>query len=112
MDRVFEVFFAPRQSLADVRNYFGGYAASDEQFNLGSMDLRKRSRDFALPIMIIQGAEDYDTPVELALAYFDSVSAPQKEFVTLEDAGHTALIYNSGAFLSALNAHARPLAAP
>jgi hypothetical protein len=39
-----------------------------------------------------------------------SVSAPQKVFVTLEDAGHNALVYSAGAFLEALNANALPLA--
>ena len=109
-DRVGELLLAPRQSLADVRSYFGGYVASDELFDLGAMDLRTSGRDFAVPIVIIQGEEDYDTPVELARPYFDSITAPQKTFVTLADAGHTALVDNADAFLAALNEHVLPLA--
>ena len=86
-DRIGQLLLAPRQSLTDVRSLVRGYMASDEQFDLGAMDLRASGREFALPIVIIQGAEDYATPAELARVYFDSIVAPQKTFVTLEGRG-------------------------
>jgi pimeloyl-ACP methyl ester carboxylesterase len=108
--RVGELLFAPRQSLGDFATYFAGYAASDEQFDLGAMDLRKSGTQFARPIFIIQGAEDYDTPIELARSYFESITAPSKEFVALPNGGHTALVYDSANFLAELNARVLPLA--
>jgi pimeloyl-ACP methyl ester carboxylesterase len=109
-DRLAQLFFAPRQSFADVGSHLSGYFASDEQFDLGAMDLRKSGTEFAMPIVIIQGAEDYATPVELARSYFDSISAPTKEFIVLADAGHTALVDNAGEFLAAFNERVLPLA--
>lgn len=108
--RIGEIWFAPRYSLGDFVSYFGGYAASDEQFDLGAMDLRKSGTSFALPIIVIQGGKDLDTPVELARSYFDSVTAPHKVFVTLPDGGHTAVVYDRTSFLAALNEHVLPLA--
>jgi pimeloyl-ACP methyl ester carboxylesterase len=48
--------------------------------------------------------------VELARSYFDSISAPTKEFIVLADAGHTALVDNAGEFLAAFNERVLPLA--
>jgi pimeloyl-ACP methyl ester carboxylesterase len=108
--RIGEIWFAPRYSLADFVSYFGGYAASDEQFDLGAMDLRTSGTSFALPIIIIQGGKDLDTPVELARSYFDSVTAPRKVFVTLPNGWHTAIVYDRTSFLAALSEHVLPLA--
>jgi pimeloyl-ACP methyl ester carboxylesterase len=108
--RVAELLLAPRQSLGDFASYFGGYVASDEQFDLGAMDLRKSGTRFALPIVVIQGAEDLSTPIELARSYFESISAPRKAFVALPNGGHTALVYDRASFLAALNQHVLPFA--
>ena len=108
--RLGELLLAPRQSLGDVASYVGGYVASDEQFDLGAMDLRKGGTRFALPIVIIQGDEDFETPVELARDWLDAVSAPRKELVTLPNGGHTALVYDCTSFLAELNARVLPLA--
>ena len=108
--RVSELLFAPRQSFADFATYLAGYVASDEQFDLGGMDLRKSGTQFARPIFIIQGAEDYDTPIELARGYFESIAAPRKELVALPNGGHTALVYDGANFLAELNARVLPLA--
>jgi pimeloyl-ACP methyl ester carboxylesterase len=110
--RIADVLFAPRQSLGDFMSHVGGYVASDEQFDLGAMDLRKSAKEFALPIFILHGAEDYDTPIELALEVFDSIVAPRKEFAALPNGGHTALVDDRAEFLAELNARVRPLVAP
>jgi pimeloyl-ACP methyl ester carboxylesterase len=106
-NRVFALLVAPRYSLADARSYFDGYLASDEHFDLGAIDLRTMGRRFAVPFIIIQGGEDYGTPVELARSYFDLVEAPYKRFVVLDGAGHTALTDDSDRFAAAMDEHVR-----
>jgi pimeloyl-ACP methyl ester carboxylesterase len=108
VSRLGELLLAPRQSLSDVSSYLRGFVASDEQFDLGSMDLRRDNATFTLPIVVIQGGEDYDTPVELAQTWFDSVAAPSKQFVRLPNGGHTALVYDPS-FLAELNARVLPI---
>ncbi len=109
--RIADVLFAPRLSLGDFMSYVGGYLASDEHFDLGAMDLRTSATRFELPIFVLHGAEDYDTPIELARDYLGSVAAPSKELVVLPNGGHTALVDDRAAFLAELNARVRPLLA-
>ncbi len=42
--------------------------ASDEQFDLGAVDLRTSGLAFELPIFVFQGEDDFLTPAELARA--------------------------------------------
>ncbi len=67
------------------------------QENLSTTALR-----FELPYYVIQGRDDLLTPTEPAAAYFAKVSAPKKEMVILEGAGHFALATHQQQFLAAL----------
>jgi pimeloyl-ACP methyl ester carboxylesterase len=100
---------SPRYTLADVRSYLEGYAVSDEQIDLGAIDLRKGGRTFELPFFVLQGADDYLTPPDLARTYVDLLTAPRKEFL-LVPGGHTALTDRPEEFVAALNEHVRPVA--
>lgn len=55
---------------------------------LASVDLPRLGTDFALPVYLIQGAEDLVTMPEVAKSYFDSIRAPGKEFILLPQTGH------------------------
>lgn len=66
--------------------------------------------DFALPIFVIQGVDDFTTPTELARQYVDKIKAPRKEFVVIEGAGHFAVFTKSDEFLKELVTRVRPLA--
>ena len=57
---------------------------------------------FELPYYVIQGRDDLMTPTAPAEAYFKKVSAPRKEMVVLEGAGHFALATHQQQFLAAL----------
>ncbi len=52
------------------------------------VDLPKLGPRFELPFFMIQGAEDLLTLPAISRRYFDSISAPQKEFVLVPRAGH------------------------
>jgi len=52
------------------------------------IDLRKLGTDFAMPVYMLQGEEDLVTPAQVARAYFDDLSAPQKTYVSLARTGH------------------------
>lgn len=52
------------------------------------IDLPKLGLRFDIPVYLLQGAEDLVTTPDVAKRYFDSIVAPQKEFVLLPRTGH------------------------
>ena len=59
-------------------------------------------------MFVIQGAEDYTTPVSLAKTYLDSLHSPHKAFATIEGAGHFAVFTKQDEFLKDLRAQLLP----
>lgn len=72
-------------------------------------DLPGLGLDFQLPIFFFQGTEDRLTVTALAKEYFDSISAPSKQFVVLPGDGHLAIYRNPEGFLRELTNRVRPL---
>jgi pimeloyl-ACP methyl ester carboxylesterase len=60
-------------------------------------------------MFFIQGAEDFTTPTALARNYLDSIKAPRKDFVTINDGGHFAVFMHSDQFLQELLKLVAPL---
>jgi pimeloyl-ACP methyl ester carboxylesterase len=52
------------------------------------IDLYKLGPKFDIPIYMVQGAQDLLTMPEPSKRYFDSIQAPDKEFVLVERTGH------------------------
>ena len=84
--------YATPKAMAD---YEGGEDYSFLQFvgmkgdgMFSRFDLPKRGTAFTVPFFLVQGTEDLLTTPDIARAYFDSVTAPQKEFVMVPRAGH------------------------
>jgi pimeloyl-ACP methyl ester carboxylesterase len=67
-------------------------------------DLPATATNFKIPYYVIQGRHDLFAPTPLAKAYFDKVSAPEKQFVEIEDAGHFALATHQAEVIAALKA--------
>lgn len=76
-----------------------------ESFDYGSLGGR-----LAVPVFIIQGAEDTNAPPPMAKAWLDGLKAPKKAFVTIPGAGNHALETHTGAVLDFLVRHVRPIA--
>ncbi len=104
--------FAPGWSLWDVYEYFqaSGYAEEATFDADQSYDARDLGLKFAVPVFIIEGAQDNITPADLAKPYFDSLDAPHKEFIAIPGAGHSAVLTRPDDFLTILRARVRPLA--
>jgi pimeloyl-ACP methyl ester carboxylesterase len=109
--------FAPRATLADIYDLARGTLASTTHFVGADMsgpmtriDLRRLGLDFALPMFVVQGVADDFTPAAMSRAWVDSISAPQKAFAPIENAGHFALIEHSEEFLRILREQVRPFA--
>lgn len=84
--------YATPQALAD---YEGGEDHSYLQFvgykgdgMYSRVDLPKLGTRFAIPVFLLQGAEDLVTTAEVSKRYFDTIQAPRKDYVLLERTGH------------------------
>jgi pimeloyl-ACP methyl ester carboxylesterase len=111
------ILFESDVTFQGMRDYISGVTNSQNHFfgetmsgPLTTVDLKSLGTDFAVPIFIFQGAEDDVAATPLARAYVDAITAPQKEFVAIADAGHTAMYTRSDEFLRLLVNRVRPIA--
>jgi pimeloyl-ACP methyl ester carboxylesterase len=103
---------APGSTLRDVNDWLDGQGVSAERLVPQTSTLAPRALggDFALPVFVIQGADDFTTPTALARSFVDSIRAPRKAFVAIEGGGHFAVFMRSTVFLRELVSRVRPLA--
>ena len=96
---------APGYTLADVNDWFDGQNLSAERLIAQERELSPNALTgrFALPVFVIQGAEDFTTPTSLAKSFVDDIEAPHKAFVTIKG-GHFAVFMNSPEFLKQMSA--------
>ena len=101
---------APGYTLRDVNDWFDGQIVSGERLvgQSSALEARTLAGDFAVPVFVIQGAEDFTTPTSLARSFVDSIRAPAKAFVTIEG-GHFAVFMKPAAFLDQLAPRVLPL---
>lgn len=104
--------FAPGWSLWDIyQSLQAPDYAEDATFDAdASYDARKFGTNLQLPFFIVNGALDHVTPTDLAKRYFDSVHAPEKQFVVLKGVGHSAVLTEPDVFLHELVTRVRPVA--
>jgi pimeloyl-ACP methyl ester carboxylesterase len=102
---------APGYSLGDINDWFDGQSVSAEHLvpQTSVLDQKLLGGEFAVPVFVIQGAEDFTTPTSLAKTYLNSLHAPRKAFATIEGAGHFAVFTKQDAFLQELRARVLPL---
>jgi pimeloyl-ACP methyl ester carboxylesterase len=102
---------APGYTLADINDWFEGQMATAERLVpvTSHLDPRQLGGEFAVPVFVIQGAEDFTTPTSLAESYVKSLHAPTKGFATIEGAGHFAVFTKQDAFLKELRTRVLPL---
>jgi pimeloyl-ACP methyl ester carboxylesterase len=101
---------APGYSLRDYNDWFDGQIVSSQRLvpQTSALEARTLAGDFAVPVFVIQGAEDFTTPTSLARSFVDSIRAPAKAFVTIEG-GHFAVFMKPTAFLDQLVPRVLPL---
>lgn len=102
---------APGYSLRDVNDWLDGQGLSAERLvpETSVIDAASLGGEFAVPVFVIQGSDDFTTPTSLARAFVESIRAPSKEFLLLEGGGHFAVFTMADAFLEAMSIRVLPL---
>jgi pimeloyl-ACP methyl ester carboxylesterase len=76
----------------EFRSYLQGFQSmTGLASTVFSMDTPALGRKFALPVFLVQGAEDHITDATASKGYFDNIQAPIKRLTLIEGAGHFAL---------------------
>jgi pimeloyl-ACP methyl ester carboxylesterase len=102
---------APGYSLRDVNDWINGQGVSGQHLipQTNALDPERLGGEFAVPVFVIQGDEDFTTPTSLARRFVSSIHAPRKAFIPIEGGGHFAVFMRSREFLNALVARVLPL---
>jgi pimeloyl-ACP methyl ester carboxylesterase len=103
---------APNYTSRDVNDWLAGQSLSAERLvpQTNALDAAALGGEFAVPVFVFQGAEDFTTPTSLARSFVSSMHAPRKAFVSIEGGGHFAVFMKSDAFLEELVGRVLPLA--
>lgn len=64
---------------------------------------------FKVPFIVMMGRNDLHTPYEPAKAFFETIEAPHKRFITLERSAHVPMLEEPGLFLLTLIQEVLPL---
>jgi len=111
--------YAPGYSIGDlyhtiqsIRFTLDTYIGPTMSGPLMSVNLKALGSDFAIPMFVFEGPDDYITSPELAKAYVETLNAPQKEFVMLPTGGHFSVFTHPEAFVAEMISRVRPLAIP
>ena len=99
-----ELLIASGETDASIQVLGAGMSASGEALIDATIetDLPATARVFRIPYYVIQGRHDLFAPTELAEAYFANVTAPRKQLIVIEDAGHFALATHAEELVRAL----------
>lgn len=102
---------APGYSSRDLNDWLDGQSLSGGQLvpQTTALTADTLAGDFALPVIVIQGAEDFTTPTRLARRFVASLRAPRKQFIALEGGGHFVAFMKPDAFLNELVRTVLPL---
>ena len=100
-------------SLADINDWGEGQSLSGQRLipQTNALDPKDLGGEFALPVFVFQGADDFTTPTSLARVFLNSLRAPRKAFVAIEGGGHVVVFMKPDVFLKELVARVLPLTA-
>ena len=103
---------APGNKLKDLNDWVDGQDVSGQALvpQMNALDAKTLGGDFAVPVFVFQGTEDFTTPTRLAREFVSSITAPRKDFVPIDGGGHFAVFMKSDVFLKELVRRVRAFA--
>jgi hypothetical protein len=107
------LLFSREYTLADRFNFFRGISDSMRLLwpELLEVDLFKSAADIRVPVLLMEGRNDWEVPSEIAEKYFDSIRAPSKELIWFDRSAHIPYSEERDLFNRAMVAKVLPFAA-
>lgn len=97
-------FFVAEYTLIEQLRGMAGLAETYAVLypQLGDVDFRRDVPRLEVPVFLIQGAHEADGRAVLAQEWYDDVQAPHKQWITLDNSGHTPPYDEPGRFAQVL----------
>ena len=95
--------YSPYYSVGELFS-FGLNASKAEYYQVGLMrfifeyNAHDYGTEYTMPVYYIMGELDYQTPYPLAKAFFEEITAPDKQFYSIPNAGHFSMFDNTHEF--------------
>jgi pimeloyl-ACP methyl ester carboxylesterase len=92
------------------QGYDGGFMAAQQATwkETWAWEARPLGTTFKVPVLIVMGEVDLNTPVSVAREYFDEIKAPAKAFEVVPGAGHGVILFHKE-LLALLEKHVLPI---
>lgn len=105
------IFDTPEYTITDKVNIMKGVDFSIAHLwdDVLQTNLSTAVDSLDIPVHIIQGVHDYQTPYAPAKAFFEQLKAPQKSFYTFENSAHSPFLDEPEKFNSLLKEITNPL---
>lgn len=89
----------PEYGMIDKLNYFRSGKAFNELYKkFYNVNLNEMKKEFNVPIYFLQGRNDEINPAYLVEEYYNSITAPKKDFVWFEDSANEPWVTESSKF--------------
>ena len=78
------------------------YQGALMHFLMEEFDIYNYGTNYAIPVYYIMGENDWQTPYPLSKEFFEKITAPDKAFFSVPDAGHFPMMDNKAEFTRVL----------
>ncbi|MBA3536016.1 MAG: alpha/beta hydrolase [Tatlockia sp.] len=106
LDTLYDLIFSHSVYKGAEKKILKGYEFSQSIFEDNQMrefDLVKELQGVAIPVYILAGRNDFDTPVTLIKKYFDQLNIPSKKYIEFSNSAHFPFYEEPKQFVSTMN---------
>jgi pimeloyl-ACP methyl ester carboxylesterase len=98
------VLCSPHNGLSSLKAAKASFAANREMIEwvMTKFSLYACPAKYGTPVFYLLGDRDYQTPFIIASSYFETIEAPYKKLISIQNAGHFPQLDNLPDFVSAL----------
>ncbi|MCH5337359.1 MAG: alpha/beta hydrolase [Acetatifactor sp.] len=94
---------SPIMGMADIFPFIASMVVNMQVMKeLMSFDLKSKGVEYQVPVYYVLGENDQQTPIEISIAYFNEIEAPDKKLYLIKNAGHVAMIDNLNDYRAAI----------
>jgi len=100
-EMIWAILTSPYYSLSDMMYVFVDISRGQGdimRFLMDDYEARDFGLEYQMPVFYIMGVNDWQTPYSVAKELFTEISAPDMEFFSIPDAGHSPMFENRAEF--------------